>query len=217
MTWHLINKQLNKEISRSTVLFVNMFCEKKLFWLHIYGWSRYNGWMYFEQEHHWFRLWLVAWWNWAITSWLSIDFPDSKVHGPAWGPHGADRTQVGPMLAPWTLLSGLPIKSFNTMRLRQNGWNFADDTYKRIFLNENVRIWIEVSLKFVPKGAINNIAALIQIIAWRWPGDKPLSEPMMVRLPTHICVTQPQWIKNIFQCGLRWLLDDIWVEKISKK
>ena len=26
--------------------------------------------------------------------------------GPTWGPSGADRTQVGPMLAPWTLLSG---------------------------------------------------------------------------------------------------------------
>ena len=25
---------------------------------------------------------------------------------PIWGPSGADRTQVGPMLAPWTLLSG---------------------------------------------------------------------------------------------------------------
>ena len=26
------------------------------------------------------------------------------------------------------------------------------------------------------------------------PGDKPLSEPMMVRLPTHICVVRPQWV-----------------------
>ena len=32
-------------------------------------------------------------------------------------------------------------------------------------------------------------------MAWRQPGDKPLSEPMMVRLPTHICVTRPQWVK----------------------
>ena len=32
--------------------------------------------------------------------------PDSKVPGPTWGPSGADRAQVGPMLAPWTLLSG---------------------------------------------------------------------------------------------------------------
>ena len=34
-------------------------------------------------------------------------------------------------------------------------------------------------------------------MAWRHSGDKPLSEPMMVSLPTHICVTQPQWVKKI--------------------
>ena len=31
--------------------------------------------------------------------------------------------------------------------------------------------------------------------AWCRPGDKPLSEPMMGRLPTHICATRPQWVK----------------------
>ena len=60
------------------------------------------------------------------------------------------------------------------------------------FLNENVRISIEISLKFGPKDPINNIPALVQIMAWRRPGDKPLSEPIMVRLLTHICVTRPQ-------------------------
>ena len=68
----------------------------------------------------------------------------------------------------------------NTMRPRQNGCRFADDTFKRIFLNENVRISINISLKFVPKGPINNIPALVQIMAWRRSSDKPLSEPMMV-------------------------------------
>ena len=34
-------------------------------------------------------------------------------------------------------------------------------------------------------------------MAWRCPGDKSLPEPMMVRLPTHICVTRPQWINKI--------------------
>ena len=33
-------------------------------------------------------------------------------------------------------------------------------------------------------------------MAWRRPGDKPLSEPMMVSLLTHICVTRPQFLKN---------------------
>ena len=45
---------------------------------------------------------------------------------------------------------------------------------------------------FFPKGPINNIPALVQIMAWRRPGDKPLSEPMLVRLSTNICVSQPQ-------------------------
>ena len=82
-----------------------------------------------------------------------------------------------------------------TLRPRQNGRHFADDTFKYIFLNENVWIPIKISLKFVPKGPINNIPALVQIMAWRRPGDKPLSEPMVVSLPTHICVARPQWVK----------------------
>ena len=83
----------------------------------------------------------------------------------------------------------------NTLRPGQNGRRFADDTFKRIFLNENVKISIKISLKFVPKGPINNNPALVQIMAWRRPGGKPLSEPMMVSLLTHICVTRPQWVK----------------------
>ena len=74
----------------------------------------------------------------------------------------------------------------NTMRPRQDGRHFADDTFKRIFWNENVRISIKISLKFVAKGTINNIPALVQIMAWRRPGDKPLSESMLVFVPTHI-------------------------------
>ena len=84
----------------------------------------------------------------------------------------------------------------NTFRPRQNGRHFVDDIFKYIFLNENVWIPIKIWLKFVPKGRINNIPALVQIIAWRRPGDKPLSEPMLVSLPTHICVIRPQWVNR---------------------
>ena len=86
-------------------------------------------------------------------------------------------------------------KELNTLRPRRNWQHLADDIFKRIFFNENVRISINNSLKFVPKGPINNIPALVQIMAWRRPGDKPLSEPMVVSLTTHICVTRPQWVK----------------------
>ena len=89
------------------------------------------------------------------------------------------------------------ISTVNTLRPRQNGRHFPDDTFKRIFMNENIRISINISLKFVPKGLINNIPALVQIMAWRRPGDKPLFEPMMVNLLTHICITWPQWVNTL--------------------
>ena len=62
---------------------------------------------------------------------------------------------------------------------------------------------IEISLKFVPKGPINNIPALVQIMAWRRAGDKPLSEPIMVSLTTHICVTRLQWVNDVSMEALR--------------
>ena len=92
---------------------------------------------------------------------------------------------------------------FNPLRPRQNDRHFADDTFNRIFVNEYVRIWIKFSLKFVLKGPINNIPALVQIMAWRRPGDKPLFEPGTVSLLTHICVTRPQWVKAWWHYGDR--------------
>ena len=62
----------------------------------------------------------------------------------------------------------------------------------QIFLNENVWIPLKFSLKFVPKVRINNIPALVQIMAWHRQGNNPLSDLMMVSLPTQICVTRPQ-------------------------
>ena len=87
--------------------------------------------------------------------------------------------------------------TLNTLRPRQDGRHLPDDIYQCIFLNENVWIARRISLKFVPKVRINNIPALVQIMAWRRPGDKPLSEPMMVSLLTPICVTRPQWVKTL--------------------
>ena len=85
---------------------------------------------------------------------------------------------------------------FNSLRPIQNGRHFPNDIFKWIFFNENIWIFIKISMKFVPKGLINNIPALVQIMAWRRPGDKPLSEPMMISLLTHKCVTPPQWVNS---------------------
>ena len=80
------------------------------------------------------------------------------------------------------------IISVNTLRLRQYGHHSPDDIFQCIFLNQNVWISIKISLNFGSKGPINDISALVQIMAWRRPGDKPLSELMMVSLLTHIWV-----------------------------
>ena len=98
-------------------------------------------------------------------------------------------------------------KWVNTLRPRQNGRHLPDDIFKRIFLNENVWISLKISLKFVPKVPINNVPALVLIMAWRCPGDKPLSEPMMVSLLTHICVTRPQWVNGSWGHGWSGLVE----------
>ena len=81
--------------------------------------------------------------------------------------------------------------------------------YEMYFLNENVWISINISLKFVPKAPIHNIQVLIYIMAWHRLGDKPLSEPMVVRLLAHICVFRLQlvhmshvWFITLASCVL---------------
>ena len=58
------------------------------------------------------------------------------------------------------------------------------------------KILFKISLKFVPTGPIDDKPALVQIMACRRAGDKPLSEPMMFSLLRHICITRPQWVKQ---------------------
>ena len=91
----------------------------------------------------------------------------------------------------------------NILRLRQNERHFQ----VHFFLNEKVWIPMKISLKFVFKGPINNITALVQTMAWHRTGNKPLSEPIMVSLQMHICITWPQWVK----LGKSWhFLKDFW-------
>ena len=44
----------------------------------------------------------------------------------------------------------------------QNGCHFTEDMLKRIFLNENILV----------SNKIDNMSALVQIMAWLCPGDK---------------------------------------------
>ena len=56
----------------------------------------------------------------------------------------------------------------------------ADDIFKWIFLNENVWIFIKISLKFVPRSPVDNKPAFVQVMAWHRTGNK-LFEPMMTQ------------------------------------
>ena len=90
----------------------------------------------------------------------------------------------------------------NRLRPRQNGRHFPDDILKWIFLNENVWILNKVSLKFVTRTPINNIPALFQIVAWHRPGDKPLSEPVMVG---YWCIYASPGLNEFFADSYRFI------------
>ena len=64
-----------------------------------------------------------------------------------------------------------------------NKWlPFCRQHFKRIFLNENYRIFINISLNFVRKCPFLNKWSLAHVMTWRWKGDKPLPEATMTIL-----------------------------------
>ena len=81
----------------------------------------------------------------------------------------------------------------NTLRSRQYGRPYTDDIFKWIFLIRMYGFRLKSHWNLILVGTINIIPA--QAMLWRRPGDKPLSELMMVRLLTHICTARPQWVK----------------------
>ena len=73
----------------------------------------------------------------------------------------------------------------------QNGHHFADEIFRCIFVNEKFFILIRISPKFAPKGPIDNNPGLVQIMAWHWIGENPLSEPML------------NWFTDVYIYGTR--------------
>ena len=117
----------------------------------------------------------------------------------------------GSMLCPVTkCLNSL---SLNTLEARQNYRHFPEDIFKCILLPANVCISIKISLKFVPKGPINNISALVQIMALRRPCDKPFLSQITV---AHICVNRPHWVKVCYMetyCSILRVPIFVWLQK----
>ena len=67
---------------------------------------------------------------------------------------------------------------FNSSTPGQKGCPFTDEIFKCIFMTEKLCILIQISLKFVHKGLIQNDLALVQVMAKCQTGNKPLSKPM---------------------------------------
>ena len=72
----------------------------------------------------------------------------------------------------------------------------ADDIFKCIFLNENDRIPVQISLKFVPNSPIDNKPAFVQAMAWLRTGDKPSPEPILAQFPDG---TRGRWVNTACQ------------------
>ena len=79
----------------------------------------------------------------------------------------------------------------------QNGSHFADNIFKCRFLNEKFCILIQISLKFVPNGSIDNMSVWFQIMAWCRTGDKPFSEPMLSQfIDAYMCDIARRWVNS---------------------
>ena len=89
------------------------------------------------------------------------------------------------------ILTGTPTQFLNTFWLRQNGHHFADNIFQFICLNENSCILIPISLKFLPKGMIDNRSALLQIMASCLCDAELLPEQWWPSLLSNIYVSQP--------------------------
>ena len=95
-------------------------------------------------------------------------------------------------------LSVVPLPEVvNSSPAEQKGHHFADDNFKRIFVNEMFFISMWISMKLVSKGPIHDIPALVQIMAWRRPGDKPLSEPMLAQFTNAYMRHKGGWISSL--------------------
>ena len=109
--------------------------------------------------------------------------------------------EEGGLSIKWGMLSKI---IWTHLPRHKNGRHFTDDIFKRIFLNGNVRISIQISLKFVPKGPVDNKSELVSVMAWRRTGDKPLPKPV----PVHWRIYAALWADKL-NCENTWCTFEI--------
>ena len=94
----------------------------------------------------------------------------------------------------------------------------ADGIFKCIFLNEDDKIFIQISLKLVPRSPIDIKPAPVQVMAWRRTDDKPIPEPMLTQFTDaymrhsgelntiweqqmgQLIIIKPQSSRKLFKC-----------------
>ena len=95
-------------------------------------------------------------------------------------------TVIGSNVSKWNYIWKRNTLLCNTSRQRENCQHFADNIFKCVSMNENLWVLDKFSLKYIPWGLVDNMAALVQIIAWHQSGDRQLSAVMMVMFCWHI-------------------------------
>ena len=150
------------------------------------------------------NLFIRIWWRGLSYMMTSSNGNIFRVTGPLWGETTGHRSilHTKPVTRSFDVLSDLRLNKqlskqswgwrfetpssplwrhchVDTLRPGQDGRHFADDIFKCIFFNKDLSISIKISLKFVPNGPFNHIPPLVQMMSWRRPGDKPVSEPSM--------------------------------------
>ena len=142
------------------------------------------------------------WWNfhhwlhWKLSKWQLPVQPVIKISSK-WrhfrfseGPKSIDPTMTkltSPHLNKWGQMNAFWVVVYLSHWDRDNLTTIS----QTIFSNAFCWMIIQISLKFIPKGPIDNMPALIQILAWRRMATSHYLNQWWPSLLTHVCVTRP--------------------------
>ena len=122
----------------------------------------------------------------VVVQWLSMEPWLSS-----WTPWGWDKMAaihrktnwIGIFVKPHKCLGGWASRTVWLRKTDSSGlFEFEKCSCMKMFI-----FWLKFWVKFVPKGPIESVPALVQIMAWYRTGNKSLSEPMMA----YLCITRP--------------------------
>ena len=157
--------------------------------------------------------------GWQLCKWLSKSSDASHTHHSIHSfipkyMYFIDKVSSKSFLVQYFLYT----PTINTLWPRKNGHHNAVNIFKTVFVYENccTYILIQISLKFV-RGPNHNKIALVQLMPWHRPGDKPLSEP--TRMPAFWEYSRPShdsyWIPS--QSCLIRCVNMKWIQRILLK